>query len=230
MRAGLYLAIGWVLLGMIGCGAAYPDLVKRRAELATLKKANKGLERKVSRYDNVSKRARSQRSLSISTKGVLKIVQAFHPLTVDGARMVKKRVKGKLTLARPKAIEILSPTQIRYGTLLSGKNVSVSLKGVPFAGAKDERQLKESLRAGAKIVVDSKVWLDRQRGALWIESQCVSLKLNKHHSKRNSDYLKELLNKRIYNVPKVVALPKDFVSKRASLMIASDGIVILNPE
>ena len=160
---------------------------------------------------------------------MLKIIQAFHPIKVDGAKIVKKRVKGKLSLARPKALEILSPTQIRYATVLSGKNVSVNLKGVPFASAKDERQLKESLQAGAKIVVDSKVWLDRKRGAIWLESKCVSLKLNKHHSKRNSDYLKELLNKRIYNVPKVVSLPKSFVSKRASLLVVSDGIVILNP-
>ena len=79
------------------------------------------------------------------------------------------------------------------------------------------------------MVVDTKVSLDRKRGAIWLHSDCVKLSLKKHNTQRNRDYLKEAINKRIFNIPKVVPLPKALVSKKAYLMVLSDGVMIVNP-
>ena len=102
----------------------------------------------------------------------------------------------------------------------------MNLKGVPFAGAKQERELKSALTAGAKVVVETRIRVDKKRGALWFDSDCVSLDLKQQNTSRNRDYLKDALNKKIFNIPKVVPLPKAFKSNRTYVFVAKDGIVL----
>jgi hypothetical protein len=223
------LLIGYVTMVFVGCGPTYTQLVERRKTYKSLKRQEEKKDQALIRYASSGSKLGSTPRLLIPTASIKTILKGFHPISARGEKLSKKHIKGMLTFSNPRSVKIMGPEKIRYTTTFSGRNVKVSLKGVPFTGASDERMLRDALTAGATVVVDTKLWVDRKRGAVWLDSDCVELKLKKHNTKRNRDYLKEAINKRIFNIPKVVPLPKALVSKRSYLLVLPDGVMIVNP-
>jgi hypothetical protein len=219
----------YVSLMFVGCGPSFNDLVERRKTFKSLERQEQKKEQAVKRYASSTAKLGSTPRLLIPTASIKTILKGFHPISAKGEKLSKKHIKGTLTFSNPRAVKIMGPEKIRYTTTFAGKKVKVSLKGVPFTSSKDERMLREALTAGATVVVDTKVWVDRKRGAIWLDSDCVSLTLKKHNTKRNRDYLKEAINKRIFNISKVVPLPKALVSKKSYVLVLPDGVMIVNP-
>lgn len=218
-----------VTASAFGCGPTYTQLVERRSTYKDLERQEKKTSKILSRYAQTPSSLGKTPRLIVPVSGIKTILKGFHPLSAKGEKLSKKHIKGTLTFSNPRSVKILGPEQIRYTTRFAGRNVKVSLKGVPFTGKADERKLKDALTAGATVVVETRLSLDRKRGAIWLHSDCVSLTLKKHNTQRNRDYLKEAINKRIFNIPKVVPLPKALVSKKAYVLVVSDGVMIVNP-
>ena len=216
-------------VGVVGCGATYTQLVEKRKTYTSLERQEKQKDRVLARYAGSASSLGNTPRLLIPTQSISTILKAFHPLSAKGEKLSKKHIKGTLSFTNPRSIKILGPKRVRYTTTFAGRNVKVSLKGVPFTSASDERKLRDALTAGATVVVDTMLSVDRKRGALWLNSDCVQLTLKKHNTQRNRDYLKEAINKRIFNIPKVVPLPKALVSKKAYILVLPDGVMIVNP-
>ena len=224
MQDTLSLGLAFCILG---CGGtAYPDLVKRRAEVTALKAEETRLSNRLKRFQRLKKQMPTHTRLVLTKSAVGKILSKFHPHSAAGEKLSKKHLRGVFSLSNPQDLKFLGPDRVRYRATFSGKQVKVSLKGVPFVGKKEERALKSALTSGAKVVIETRLRIDRKRGALWLDSDCLSVTLKTQNTQRNRDYLKESLNKKIFNVPKVVPLPKALKGKRTHVFVANDGVVI----
>jgi hypothetical protein len=218
-----------VTASALGCGPTYTQLVERRSTFKDLERQEKRKNQMLSRYAESPSSLGKTPRLIIPLSGIKRVLKGFHPLSAQGEKLSKKHLKGTLTFSNPRSVKILGPEQIRYTTSFAGRNVKVSLKGVPFTTKSDEKKLKDALTAGATVTVETRLSLDRKRGAIWLYSDCVNLTLKKHNTQRNREYLKEAINKRIFNIPKVVPLPKALVSKKAYVLVLPDGVMIVNP-
>lgn len=222
-------ALACFLILIIGCGASYPDLVNRRSEVNSLRGQKRKVLHQIELIKGLKRPDNETYRLILTPKAVKRLLAKFHPHTAKGKQLSKKHLKGSFGLSKPEKIKFVGPDRLRYRVTFSGRDVKVSLKGVPFAGASKERELSEALTAGASVIVETRLRLDGKRGAVWLESECVSLNLKRRDTKQNRAYLKDALNKKVFNIPKVVPLPKKFKSKASYLIVSKGGIVLGSP-
>lgn len=223
-------AFAGLLLLLVGCGASYPDLVTRRSEVKSLKSQKRKVSNQIKMLDDLKRLDKETYRLILPPKAVKGLLAKFHPHAARGKQLSKKHLKGYFRLSNPEKIKFVAPDRLRYRVTFSGRDVKVSLKGVPFASASKERELSDALTAGASVTVETRLRLDRKRGALWLDSDCVSLTLKRSNTKQNRSYLKDALNKKIFNIPKVVPLPNTFKSKKSYLLVSKGGIVLGFPK
>ena len=215
---------------IVGCGPTFTQLQERRTEIQALKQQKRTLDTQLKRFKAVAGTRGNGVRLVVSKGAILNILKRFHPHSATGEKLSKKHLRGTFSLDKPSDVQMLGPDRLRHKVRFSGRQVQVDLKGVPFAGPSKERELKAALTGGADVTVETQLRLDRKRGALWLTSECTQLKLTAHNTRQNREYLTDALNKKIFNVPKIVPLPKHLISKRSFVLVARDGVFIANPK